>query len=88
MSDRTFHEFVEFLSNSFGVNPSRVNLSASLVDDLGLDSLEILELAIEVEEVGGVAIHSAAVAEIRTIADLFAYWTRGYNKTSPATDPT
>ena len=48
-----------------------VKPDANLVDDLGLDSLDIVEAAMACEEAFGVVLEDDRVAELVTVRDLF-----------------
>lgn len=54
----------------FELDPERVQPGASLVEDLGLDSLDALDLAVKVEEVTGLAIEEAKLRKLRTVQDV------------------
>ncbi|HEV8672422.1 MAG TPA: acyl carrier protein [Methylomirabilota bacterium] len=53
--------------------PSAIALEARLREDLGADSLDLLELVFEFEQIFGVPIPDEAAAEIRTVADAIRY---------------
>ncbi len=52
-----------------GVDESEVNLEASFVDDLGADSLDIVELVMALEEEFGLEIPDEEAEKIRTVGD-------------------
>jgi acyl carrier protein len=56
-----------------GVDESKVNESASFVDDLGADSLDTVELVMAFEEEFGVEIPDDAAEKILTVKDAIAY---------------
>jgi acyl carrier protein len=51
------------------VEPDQVVESASLIDDLGADSLDMAELAIKFEQEFGFQISDEAAESIRTVGD-------------------
>ena len=53
--------------------PGAFNLDTRLREDLGADSLNLLELVFTLEEELGVSIPDADAAEIRTIGDAVRY---------------
>jgi len=59
-----------------GVSAETVTLQAHLRDDLGADSLDCVELVLAFEEEFNIAIPDAAVARIRTVADIIGYLKR------------
>jgi acyl carrier protein len=56
-----------------GVEESEVKLEASFIDDLGADSLDIVELVMAFEEEFGVEIPDDAAEKIATVGDAVAY---------------
>ncbi len=54
----------------FELDAGRVRPEARLVDDLKLDSLDALDLAVKVEEVTGLAFDEAKIRELRTVEDV------------------
>ena len=49
---------------------------ASFIDDLGADSLDLVELIMEMEEVFGVEIADEELEKIRTIKDVIEFLTK------------
>ena len=56
-----------------GVEPEKVIDSASFIDDLGADSLDIVELVMAFEEEFGVEIPDDAAEKINTVGDANKY---------------
>ncbi|MGH6781284.1 MAG: acyl carrier protein [Sphingomonadaceae bacterium] len=56
-----------------GVEADKVNEDASFIDDLGADSLDIVELVMAVEEEFGVEIPDDAAEKIATVKDAISY---------------
>lgn len=54
----------------FELAPERVQLAARLVEDLELDSLDALDLAVKVEEITGHALEEAKLRQLRTVEDV------------------
>ncbi len=61
--------------------PSNVPVTAEsrLVEDLGIDSLDLVSIVLTAQETYGVAIDEDDVAELRTMADLVVYVDRRRN---------
>jgi acyl carrier protein len=68
-ADRVKKIVVEHL----GVEPDKVNEDASFIDDLGADSLDIVELVMAFEEEFGVEIPDDAAEKITTVRDAIEY---------------
>src|ERR1700751_1015446 len=68
-ADRVKKIVVEHL----GVEPDKVTEDASFIDDLGADSLDIVELVMAFEEEFGVEIPDDAAEKIATVHDAIDY---------------
>lgn len=68
-ADRVKKIVVEHL----GVEADKVSEDASFIDDLGADSLDIVELVMAFEEEFGVEIPDDAAEKISTVADAIKY---------------
>jgi len=68
-ADRVKKIVVEHL----GVEAEKVTEDASFIDDLGADSLDIVELVMAFEEEFGVEIPDDAAEKIATVKDAIAY---------------
>jgi acyl carrier protein len=64
---------VPIISCHLGINPIVVVPEASLVDDLGADSLDTIELIIAFEKAFRIVIPEADVERIRTVKDGIEY---------------
>jgi acyl carrier protein len=53
--------------------PRELNPSSSFADDLGLDSLALVQLVLGIEERFGVRVPDADVPALRTVGDAVAY---------------
>lgn len=62
----------QVLTNRLGIPPGDIRLDASLVDDLGMDSLDAVELAIATERQFNVSVSDEQVAKLKTVADIVA----------------
>jgi len=56
-----------------GVEADKVTMDASFIDDLGADSLDIVELVMAFEEEFGVEIPDDAAEKITTVGDAVKY---------------
>ena len=63
----------EIIANQLGKDVAEVKDSASLVDDLGADSLSIVEIMMELENELGVKIPDDASDKIKTVADVVGF---------------
>lgn len=65
----------EVIVRQLGVNEEEVTDEASFIDDLGADSLDIVELVMAFEEEFGVEIPDEDTEKIRTVGDAMKYIT-------------
>jgi len=59
----------EVISNQLGVSLNEVVPEASFVDDLGADSLDLVELVMAMEEEFGIEIGDEDAERLRTVQD-------------------
>lgn len=60
------------LHDTFEIDPARVTPSAHLFTDLELDSIDAVDLAIQVQEMTGMRIKPEDFKNVRTVGDVIA----------------
>lgn len=60
----------DMLRDTFEIEPARVTPSAHLFSDLGLDSIDAVDLAIQVQEMTGMRIKPEDFKNVRTVGDV------------------
>jgi acyl carrier protein len=63
----------EVIVEQLGVDPERVKIEASFIDDLGADSLDIVELVMAMEEEFGIEIPDEDAEKLKTVGDVSNY---------------
>ncbi|MEJ7619225.1 MAG: acyl carrier protein [Aquificaceae bacterium] len=63
----------EIIADQLGVEVDKLNPSAKFVEDLGADSLDVVELVMAFEEEFGIEIPDEDAEKIRTVGDVIAY---------------
>ncbi len=63
----------EVIVEQLGVDADRVKPEASFIDDLGADSLDIVELVMAMEEEFGLEIPAEDAEKLKTVADVSNY---------------
>ncbi len=61
---------IKLVIEQLDVTQEQCTLEASFIDDLGADSLDLVELIMEMEELFGVEIADEELEKIRTIKDV------------------
>ena len=61
------------VTDQLGVKPAEVTKDANILDDLGADSLDVVELVMALEEAFDIEIPDDAVEEMRTIGDVHRF---------------
>ncbi len=64
---------IEIIVEQLGVSAEEVTLEASFIDDLGADSLDLVELIMAMEEEFGVEISDEDAEKIQTVQDVVNY---------------
>ncbi len=64
---------IDIIVEQLGVDREQCVLEASFIDDLGADSLDIVELVMEMEENFGIQIEDEELEKIRTIKDVVEF---------------
>lgn len=72
-SEDTTRRVKDLIAESLGVNPSEVNPDASFIDDLGADSLDIVELVMAIEKEFNIEIPDEDAERISTVKDAINY---------------
>jgi acyl carrier protein len=64
---------IEIIVEQLKVSPEEVTLEASFIDDLGADSLDLVELIMAMEEEFGLEISDEDAEKIQTVQDAVNY---------------
>lgn len=63
----------DIIVEQLGVDPEKVNAAASFIDDLGADSLDIVELVMAMEEEFDLEIPDEDAEKLKTVNDVQTY---------------
>ena len=69
----TFDKVKEIVVEQLGVDADDVNIDSTFIDDLGADSLDIVELIMAFEEEFNVEIPDEIAEKIKTVKDTVDY---------------
>lgn len=64
---------IALIADKLGKKPAQINMDSRLVEDLGADSLDIVELIITFEDEFGISLPDEEVAKMKTIGDVVNY---------------
>lgn len=73
----TFEQLRDVLVDALACESEQVTLEAKLADDLGADSLAVVELTMALEEAAGITIADEDAAKLVTVADVMAFVNKG-----------
>ena len=73
MADNILEELAAILNEVADVKPEDVTPDKSFVDDLDVDSLSMVEVAMAVEEKFGTKIPDEQLSELKTVGDAVAF---------------
>ena len=68
-----FEKVQKALAEQFEVSPDTITLYTNLVDDLGADSLDVVELIMSIEDEFGVSISDEEAANLVTVQRIVDY---------------
>ncbi len=65
-----FEKISALLAKQLRIDADRITMDAAIFDDLGADSLDVVELMIAIEKETGVYISDDDAADMRTVGDV------------------
>ena len=68
-----FEKIREALAQQFELEPETITLETNLIDDLGADSLDVVELIMSLEDEFGISISDEDAAQLYTVGRIVDY---------------
>ncbi len=68
-----YSKVVEIISSQLRVDPENISESSAIVEDLGADSLDIVEMLMTFEEQFSICVPDEVIPEMRKVSDLVEY---------------
>ncbi len=68
-----FEELTQILSRQLRVDVEKIEKTADIMEDLGADSLDLVEILMVVEEQFGITVPEEEFPNLRTVGDLQNY---------------
>lgn len=73
MNNDIFEKLKAIAVNDIGIDADKVKPESDIIKELGLDSLDIVDMLMKVEETFGVTIDDSDVVELKTVADVVKF---------------
>lgn len=67
--EQLYQEFSELLQSEFSIPESKISMDALLVDNLGLDSLDLVSASLAIEDRWGIRLEDEDLARVKTVRD-------------------
>ncbi|MER2225646.1 MAG: acyl carrier protein [Carnobacterium sp.] len=72
-TNETFEKIKKIIVERFGIDEEKVTKELTFKDDLGADSLDVVELVMELEDVFGTEISDEDAEQIATVGNAVTY---------------
>lgn len=68
-----FDKVKEILVDQLDLDPEKITMESSFIDDLGADSLDLVDLVMSLEDEFGVEVPDDAIETMKTVGDAVKY---------------
>ena len=68
-----FKTMQDLIAEQFAIDADEISMDSSFVDDLGADSVDLVELVMALEEATGLSIDDGDMAGLKTVGDVLNY---------------
>ena len=68
-----FEKLQEIIAEVLNVDPEEITMDTTFVDDLGADSLDLMDMVMTFEDEFGVEIDTEAIGDLKTIGSVVTY---------------
>lgn len=65
-----FEKVKRLLANQLGIKEEKITLNSRVIEDLGADSLDVVELLMLLEEEFGIEVSEQEAIKLKTVADI------------------
>ena len=76
----TFEKIRDALANQLEIDSATITAETDIIDDLGADSLDVVELMMFIEDEYGLVIPDEALHSFHTVGDVVAYVDKALEK--------
>ena len=71
--EEVFNEVKDIIVEQLGTEPEKITMEASFIDDLGADSLDLVELIMALEDKYETEISDEVAEKMKTVKDVVTY---------------
>lgn len=68
-----FEKIRDLLANQFEVDPETITIDTSLIDDLGADSLDVVEMIMALEDEYGISVSDEDAVNLNTVRKIIDF---------------
>ena len=68
-----FEKLKEIISEQLGIDKESITLESNIVEDIGADSLDMVEMLMNVEKEWDIVIDDSEIADIETMKDVVEF---------------
>lgn len=68
--DELYQKLVAVLTSTFDIDPASIHLDARLGEDLDIDSIDAVDLLVELKHITGLRLQPEAFKSVRTLRDV------------------
>jgi len=68
-----FEQIVEIISKQLKAEPENITPETNIMEDLGADSLDVVELLMTIDEIFGISVPDEDVPGLKTVKDIVDY---------------
>ena len=68
----TFEKISALMAEQLGIDKSTITMESEVIKDLGADSLDVVEMLLDLENEYGINISDDAAADLKTVGDIVA----------------
>ncbi len=65
-----FEKVKELVAEQLGISPDEIKKESNIVEDLGADSLDVIEMLMTLEEEYGITIPDDKINQVKTIGEI------------------
>ena len=71
--EEVFNKLKEMIAEQFGIEEGKITEQSAFIDDLAADSLDIVEMVMQIEEVFDIQIPDEAAEKMTKVEDMVKY---------------